>query len=196
MLLNISEDLGALASVSQAFIALGALVCFYWTFKLQTYTFEEQLKVSKAQLKLLEIETIRHRKEIMPQFKMAYSKTPYKMPSTPEGKYLLHLSFELNENPVRDFRMKITEAVNFESYNPFPSGNMNAKWQFGLQFLFGSNDGTIPSKTPNQSHLIFKLDFKDIKGNEYEQTTVFVPHLTETSFSNEPVLIKAVDLIN
>lgn len=188
----------AWAAWAQVIVATGALIMLLGTFKLQARIFSDQLKVSTAQLKLLGIETMRHRREIMPQFTMDYYKEPYTLPSTPEGKYLCEISLDLNDNPVRDLSIEITETVNFELYNiynnNFPKGNFNAKWRCPLQLIFSSTDGTIPARGGYQSHIIFKLLYKDIKGNQYEQTTVFVPHLSQKTFSNEPLLIKAVDL--
>lgn len=194
---EITEYLGIFGTVAQVFVSIGALICFYWTFKLQAFTFEEQQKITKAQIALYNIETLRHRKEIMPRFTMIYSREPYRQLSTPEGKSLLDLKFELNENEIKSFDMVIFENVGFRHYNGdrLPSGKMNSKGGFVLQFEFNSVDGTILKSHP-QLHMIFKLHFFDIKGNEYEQITAFVPELEERSvFNLEPVLLKAIDII-
>jgi hypothetical protein len=192
---SITEYLGIYSTIAQVFIALAALICFYWTFKLQAGVFEEQQKITKAQIAILEIEIIRHRKEIMPEFSLELCKPSHRYPGTRKDHHLVEVRFRLNANPIEDFRIEVTETANFELYNPLPNpGNYYSNWEFVMQLMFPSIDGTIPYAPGRDSHIIFKTNFKDIKSNEYEQWLYFIPHLPEKAISGTPILKKAKDL--
>ncbi|MBS1524461.1 MAG: hypothetical protein JST19_02365 [Bacteroidetes bacterium] len=199
VLLSDVQDLSGYAAIGQLLLGVCGLVVLYQTFKLQAYVFLEQIKVTNAQLKIQDIEVERHRREIMPRFTLNNNKKSYRFPSLPEGFYIQELMFNLNDNPLVDFNMVISESVDYELYNgqpgvPIVQQNMNSKWAIGLQFKFESVDGgLLPKRTLAQSHLVFDLNFKDIRGNSYHQILVFVPELTPACFTNEPVLVSMAE---
>jgi hypothetical protein len=200
ILLTVSEDLSAIASILQAIVAIGAFVLLYSTFKLQAFTFLEQMKVTKSQQKIQEIEVMRHRVEIKPRFDIEWFRNdPTQYSYDPEGIYAFRLTFKLNENPTPTFQLKIKECSKeiqhyYGDKAPYPSGELNAKYVFTMEFRYPASDQSIEALRALRLYIIFGANFTDIKGNEYEQTLTYVSHIEPYFFVQEPKILKIVDI--
>ncbi|MDB5284800.1 MAG: hypothetical protein JWO06_3875 [Bacteroidota bacterium] len=193
-----TDTVSTLASIIAAIAALGTFALLYATFGLQAFSSKEQLKVTKAQMKLLEVELIRHREEIKPRFDVERYRKPFHYSFDPEGTFTFDLKFTLNENPTPIFSMRVQEGSKGIDHDygvnaPYPKGPLNSKTVFVMEFKYKGTDTSDETLKALNLYITFKLNFTDIKRNEYEQVLTYITSIEPNFFVQEPKLLKVVD---